>query len=97
MAINNLSGTCGTAGWTVTWELDDSGTLTFGGKGYMYSYGASYAPTAPWHDYADSIKTVVIGNGILSIGQRAFEGCSKLTSVTIPDSVKSIDSHAFDQ
>lgn len=37
-----------------------------------------------------------LGNGIVtSIGNRAFAGCTGLTNVTIPDSVKSIDKFAF--
>ena len=38
---------------------------------------------------------MTIGNGVTSIGYRAFYGCSGLTSVTIPDSVTSIGSYAF--
>ena len=36
-----------------------------------------------------------IPNGVISIGYRAFYGCSSLTSVTIPDSVKNIGYGAF--
>ena len=41
------------------------------------------------------IKSVVIPNGVTSIGNRAFSGCSSLTSITIPDSVTSIGREAF--
>jgi len=39
--------------------------------------------------------TVILPNGVTSIGDRAFYNCSGLTSVTIPDSVTSIGIYAF--
>ncbi len=51
-----------------------------------YSYNDDYVPT--------SLKTVVITGGT-SIGSSAFQYCSSLTSITIPDSVTSIGSSAF--
>lgn len=41
------------------------------------------------------IKDLVIPNGVTSIGQYAFYGCTSLTSVVIPDSVTSIGQSAF--
>ena len=42
------------------------------------------------------IKSVLIPDGVESIGAYAFYGCGYLTKVVIPGSVKSIDSYAFD-
>ncbi len=42
-----------------------------------------------------SIKSVIISNGVQSIGWFAFNGCMKLTSVTVPSSVVSIGYSAF--
>ena len=39
--------------------------------------------------------SVVIPNGVTSIGRSAFEGCSNLQSITIPNSVTSIGGSAF--
>ena len=41
------------------------------------------------------IVKVVIPNGVKNIGKSAFEGCSSLSDVNIPDSVTSIDNAAF--
>ena len=49
----------------------------------------------PWYSYRGDIQTVVIKDGVTSIGVYAFDGCSGLTSVTIPSSVTSIGSGAF--
>ena len=43
----------------------------------------------------EEIKDLVIPNSVTSIGERAFEGCIGLTSVTIPNSVTSIGGSAF--
>lgn len=42
-----------------------------------------------------NLTSVVIPDGVISIGQFVFEDCTGLTSVTIPDSVNSIGSFAF--
>ena len=41
------------------------------------------------------MTSVTIRNGVTSIGDIAFSGCSSLTSITIPDSVTSIGVQAF--
>ena len=77
-AAEVASGECGS---NLTWTLDDAGTLTISGEGYMYSYSATSA--APWAEYAQSIKNVVIEDGVLSIGKYAFAGCTALESVVL--------------
>ena len=38
---------------------------------------------APWRFQTSKIKTIVIEDGVTSIGDHAFFNCSSLTSVTI--------------
>ena len=78
------SGTCGD---NLTWTLDDAGVLTITGTGEMTSY--------PWSDYKDSVKSLVINDGIDRIPAGAFSGCTNLTEISIPSSVKTIFNGAF--
>ncbi|MBQ2740894.1 MAG: leucine-rich repeat domain-containing protein [Clostridia bacterium] len=78
----------------------------FGGSSYKNN--ASYVPTSLKEvritcggidQYAfygcNSLTSVVIGDGVTSIGDYAFATCSSLTNVVIPDSVTSIGIQAF--
>lgn len=76
-------GTCGT---NVNWTLDSDGLLTISGTGSMTSWTLN-PKSRPWYDYTDEITSVVVNEGVITIGDRAFEGCENLSSVTIPSSV----------
>lgn len=83
-------GTCGT---DLTWTFnEDTGVLRISGTGAMSDYTSS---SIPWCDYGYSIKSVVIEEGVTSIGRSAFSWCTGLTSVTIPESVTRIGAYAF--
>ena len=60
-----------------------------------FSINVNNRTTAPWDSQRNKIKTVVIKDGVTSIGKYAFFWCSGLTSITIPNSVTSIGEHAF--
>ena len=89
-AYAEKSGTCGA---NLQWKLTDEGVLTITGTGEMQDWNRS--KPSPWH--ADkSVKQVIIGNGVTTIGSSAFSDCDSLTSVTIPNSVTTIGSGAFE-
>jgi len=48
-----------------------------------------------WFRGLTSIKEVVIGEEVTTIGDNAFYGCTGLTSITIPNSVTSIGNSSF--
>jgi hypothetical protein len=84
------SGNCGKNGDNLTWTLSEAGVLTISGTGDMNDYSSN--DPAPW---GITPTSVVIANGVTSIGAAAFSGCTSLTSVTIPASVTTIGAGAF--
>ena len=86
------SGSCGD---NVTYTLDSAGVLTISGSGIMYNYG-SYTST-PWYDWKYNVETVVILNGVTSIGNNAFRSKESIRKVTIPGSVTRIGERAFEE
>ena len=84
------SGICGT---NLTWALDDRGTLTINGTGEMTQYSSG---SSPWYSLRSSIKVINISQGVSSIGARAFQECTSLSSIIIPDGVTFIGDRAFE-
>ena len=84
-------GKCGT---NVTYSLDTStDVLTISGTGDMKDYSGKNSPF-----YEDPfIESIIIENGVTSIGVYAFYGCTSLTNVTIGNNVTSIGSFAFEK
>ena len=79
----------GKCGDNVTYSLDTStGVLTISGTGEMTS--------SPFRQNSNIIKSVIIENGVTSIGYQTFYDCRSLTSVTIGKSVTSIGVGAFE-
>ena len=76
------------------WTLNDK-TLTISGTGEMKDW--EYNSKEDWHNtqYTSLIENVMIGNGIICIGDYAFHGCSSLESINISESVTSIEEDAF--
>ena len=87
------SGKFGIYGDNLTWELDSEDTLTISGEGAMNNW--EYSSDIPWDSHRYNIVSVVIEDGVTSIGDDAFCNCDSLTSITLPDSLTSIGDEAF--
>ena len=84
------------SGWSgaTQWSLTNDGIITFTGKGNMKNY--DYDGGQPWADYADRITSVIIEEGVTSVGECAFKGLINLESVTFPKAgLKKIGEAAF--
>lgn len=86
-------------------------TVTYGGtsyqvvaiRGYGTSTGTSnsyrqnmlYFPIKSVTNYRTNIKTIIIPEGVTTIGNNTFANMRGVTNIVIPDSVTSIGSYAF--
>ena len=82
------SGTCGKK---LTWNFYSDGTLIIEGTGDM----ENYEEMAPWVEAGYDVKTVIIKDGVTSIGDSAFYGCKNLVSLKVPATVTSVGAFAF--
>ncbi len=78
----------GTCGEDAVWEFDpETAALTVSGTGTADGYS--------WRKHADTVRTLIVEEGITRIGSRMFMNCVSLSDIFLPDSLLAIDSMAF--
>ncbi len=85
----------GECGDNLSYELDDSGTLTISGTGDMYDW-VYLRYDAPWKSVSSKIIKVIINQGVTRIGNSAFESCGNIKTITLPEGITSIGDSAFE-
>lgn len=95
-----ITGSCGD---NIFWSLDlETGELVISGEGDMPSDWSSSSTNgtsiihSPWAS-STLIKSVVIKDGVTSVGDYSFSGCTNLLTADIPQSVTSLSAMAFDE
>ena len=89
------AGTSGSCGDDLNWTYNETtGELTISGTGFMTNYTG--APSEVRWD-GNEIKSVDMSGmiGTTTIGAHAFDGCSSLTNVVIPNSTTTLGDYAF--
>jgi len=89
------SGMCGES---LTWTLDSDGVLMISGNGEMNGYsqnlfGTIYDP--PWMNRRANINTIIVEEGVTSIGNCAFYQCENAEYISLPKSLTMIGQSAF--
>lgn len=99
------SGTFGADGNNLSWSLTSDGVLTISGTGAMEDF-SNYRYTGilsdvPWSTYKSSysadvvVTSVVIEEGVTTIGEGAFYDFTSLASVSLPSTLLEIHAYAF--
>ena len=84
--------TKGSLGSNCTWNYNPStGVLSINGTGSMPNYQAQ---SSRWFSN-DEISSIVIGEGVTSVGSYTFAYDSNLATLTLPSTLTSIGSNAF--
>lgn len=75
-------------------KLTSLGCVAFGGCNAEIIFPSSlkYIPELG----SDAVRKVIIPEGVETIGYRAFGSCSNLTEITLPLTIKNIESEAFE-
>ena len=74
------------------WKLE-GGTLTVYGSGNMTDW--EKANLSPWYERMGEIRSVVIEEGITSVGRACFMDAPSITSVKLPSTITTINMSAF--
>ena len=99
LCIFTLLLTAVTGAWAESWTSGDctvtleGTTITVSGTGAMANY--EDPSEQPWNGYAGDIETLIIEDGVRSIGDLAFCDCSSVTTITIGSGVTYIGTDAF--
>ena len=82
-----ISDTFGSSG---TWLITKDGSLTLGIRGSLTD------EDMPWSRLRYRITDVTLQDGVTGIGPNVLAGCTRLKTLTIPKSLRTIDALAFD-
>lgn len=77
---------------TITAVLSSEGVLTISGTGELPDY--MIAPQAPWYMKRESVKKIVVEEGITRVGDNVFSECS-CEEVKLPSTLISIGKNGF--
>ncbi len=73
----------------ISWSISGN-VMTISGNGEMGD-----VMTQPYSSYKDNVTSIIVEDGVTSIGNTAFSDFKNLTSVKLPQTLQHIDSNAF--
>lgn len=90
---STFEGDSGAVSDTINWAIDSGYNLTITGTGAMPDYASE--ADRPWEAYKVLAKTVTVGEGITSVGERSFSYFTGLESISLSDTVTTLMNDCF--
>lgn len=87
----------GSCGATITYKLED-GVLTISGTGNTEKYQRNPdndSASTPWWKDRNSIKSVIVEEGVTTLDNYLFYKCENMESITLPESLQRIEARTF--
>lgn len=86
----------GTTGSAISWSLNtETGALDIAGTGDMPNYRTTNAAVAPWAEYAGTVTSLTVEQGVTSIGNYAFADLDNLKTANIKSTPTRLGEGAF--
>lgn len=87
----------GKCGADINYVLYSDGRLILKGTGAMYDYMGAYETSGNKSPFCenDNITSVVVSEGITTVGEYAFQYCNNLKTATLPTTLRTIKRNSF--
>ena len=73
---------------TIAWSLREDGSIVIGGSDAMADF--TTPESTPWAGARERITSVAFANNITELGENVVNGCSNVTSITLPSDLRKI-------
>jgi len=98
--VNEMTGdvvSVGKCGADINYVLYSDGRLILKGTGAMYDYVGAYETSGNKSPFCenDNITSVVVSEGITTVGEYAFQYCNNLKIAALPTTLKTIKRNSF--
>ena len=96
---DKASGLCGAGvecgNTNMFWSINCNNVLFIGGEGEMMNFNNISCSEDMWHNHISEINTLIIEDGVNTIGNNAFTGCTSLRKATLGNGINVIGAMAF--
>ena len=76
---------------TIQWELTEDSVFTISGSGNI----PDYTTFPPWNSYISAVKKIIVGEGIIRVGNYSLRNMINLERIELANTVTSVGTYSF--